>query len=404
MDRIEKKVFKEMGLSPEEINKIDNERKGKLSAKEIEDKINEKVYITPNHVFSYNNKGITEFVYMATRGVGKSVIAMETAIILKRKYGYENVKVYYFRLKKNSINALLANNAKDAVDPYLIHKYDMFITRKGNCVYDHGKPLFEAYSLSESGSMGKGVNFYDCEFFKRENLIDQNGKIKKKHFAVTIWDEFIMAEGVEKRSIGNPVSQYRIYREAIFRDAERITEYNCAYNFLLANNVGEAAGTLGALYNYIPYSDNHNRTILTRKHCFVWNIRVTNGYVEKRKKSINATIMDYVHDSNYAMISRDLSCIKPKNVRLRKVSLLIKFDRDDTQRWFCIYDGKYIRKYNGETVNKNIIFGMTRHLDEIYDDDLTKQIIENYDYRAYDYADVMSMGLFVGEMKILKAK
>ena len=54
------------------------------------------LYLNTNHIFSYNNKGITDFCYTAVRGIGKSVISVETAIILKRKYGYDNVKVFYF--------------------------------------------------------------------------------------------------------------------------------------------------------------------------------------------------------------------------------------------------------------------------------------------------------------------
>ena len=46
------------------------------------------LYLTPNMVFSYN--GFSNFVFTAVRGVGKSVISVETAIILKRKYGVAN--------------------------------------------------------------------------------------------------------------------------------------------------------------------------------------------------------------------------------------------------------------------------------------------------------------------------
>ena len=42
------------------------------------------LYLTTNHIFSYH--GITDFIYTAVRGIGKSVISVETAIILKRKY------------------------------------------------------------------------------------------------------------------------------------------------------------------------------------------------------------------------------------------------------------------------------------------------------------------------------
>ena len=41
------------------------------------------LYLSPAMPFSYH--GISNFVYTATRGIGKSVISVETAIILKRK-------------------------------------------------------------------------------------------------------------------------------------------------------------------------------------------------------------------------------------------------------------------------------------------------------------------------------
>ena len=358
------------------------------------------LYLNTNHIFSYNNKGITDFVYTAVRGVGKSVISVETVIILKRKYGYENVKAFYFRLKDNSVKAMMANHASKAIDPYLIHKYNLDITCKNNVVYDHGKELLEFYPLVSAGSKGKGVNLYDCNFLGAK---DENGNLIKR-FIVTIWDEFLMAEGVEVKSVGDPVAQYRIYKEAILRDAMRIKEYNAVYNFLLANNVSECASVTGALYNYIPHPENYNRVFLTRKHAMIWNVPITDKYKEKRKNSYNANIIDYVNDPNYSGISKDLSQVKPKRTRLRKVTMLLKFDKIDKNKWFCIYDSIYIRKYHNECVNKQKMYSMYRHMDDLYSLEIISTIIENYDIHLYKYADLMSMSLFVAEMKLLKAK
>ena len=87
-------------LHSKSINKILNECK-----KEAERKKRELgLYLSPNMPLSYN--GYSDFVFTAVRGIGKTVIGLETAIILKRKYGYENVKCFYFRLNDNSIKAL----------------------------------------------------------------------------------------------------------------------------------------------------------------------------------------------------------------------------------------------------------------------------------------------------------
>lgn len=353
------------------------------------------LYLNTNHIFSLNSKGITDFIYTAVRGIGKSVISVETAIILKRKYGYENVKCFYFRLTDQSIKAMLANKGEKAVDPYLIDKYDLKITSKGNKIYDDGKPLIEFYPLVSAGSKGKGVNLYDCNFFNQKD---------KKTFVVTIWDEFLMAEGIEKKSIGDPVEQYKIYKEAILRDAEVIKEYNAVYNFLLANNVSECASVTGALYNYIPNPQNFKRVYLTRKRAMFWNVPITDEYLKKRKNSYNANIMDYKNDPNYAIIEKDLTLIKQKKTRLHKVTNLIKFNKMDKGKWFCVYDGLYIRQYRGECVNKSLIIPMRRYLDELYMPELVEIVFDRFDARSFKFADLMSFSLFQSQLKLLKAK
>lgn len=354
------------------------------------------LYLNTNHVFSYH--GITDFIYTAVRGIGKSVISVETAIILKRKYGYDNVKCFYFRLTDNSVKAMLANKAEKAIDPYLIAKYDMEITSKGNKVYDHGKLLMEFYPLVSAGSKGKGVNLYDCNFF---NKYKETGQ---KTFIVTIWDEFLMAEGIEKKSVGDPVEQYKIYKEAILRDAEVIKDYDAVYNFLLANNVSECAAVTGALYNYIPDPNNHRRVKLTRKRAMFWNVPITAAYKEKRKNSYNANILDYNNDVNYSNIQRDLSLIKPKKTKIYRVTAIYKFDKFDKKKWFCLYDGRYIRQYRNETVKDSIIFPMKRYLDGIYNQDIVLNVFERFDCRDFMYCDLMSMALFQAQLKLLKSK
>lgn len=359
----------------------------------------EKLYLSPALPFSFKN--IHNFVYTAVRGIGKSVISVETAIILKRKYGYENVKCFYFRLTDLSIKAMLANHAAKAVDPYLIQKYNLDITCKNNIVYDHGKPLIEFYPLVSAGSKGKGVNLYDCNYFDKRPL-GKNGKPIKR-FIVTIWDEFLTAEGIEKKSIGDPVAQYKVYMEAIFRDQETL-DYNAVYNYFLANTVSECAPVTGALFNYIPDPNNHNVVKLTRKHTMFWNVPVTQAYLDKRAKSYNADIMDYKYDPNYTnKVKRDMELIKPKKERLRKITMVMKFGKLEPD-WFVLWDGKYIRQYRNECFNKNLAVGMTRHLGSIYVGDLVNEIIERYDYRGYMYADLMSQALFGTKMKLLKAK
>ena len=354
-------------------------------------KVDQGLYLSPNMPLSYN--GYSDFVFTAVRGVGKTVIGLETAIILKRKYGYENVKCYYFRTNDNSIKALLQPDK--AVDPYLVYKYDMHVTKKGNRVYNDGKLLYEAYPLVSAASIGKGVNLYDNKWF------DPKYMDGKKRFIVTIWDEFMQDEGVGKKSVGDPVKQYMIYREAIFRDAERLP-YNAVYNFLLANNVSECANVTGQLFNFIPNPNQHRVTKLTRKHAIFWNVPVTEAYKQKRSKSYNAAIIRD-DDPNYHAVERDLTMIKKKSTRIYRLTNVIKFSKHKSD-WFCVYDDKYIKKYSKEKFKKNKVIAMYRNQEELYDPELAKRVLDMSDYRSYMFCDIMSMAAFQAAMKTYKAR
>lgn len=349
------------------------------------------LYLSPNMPLSYN--GFSEFVFTAVRGVGKTVIGIETGLILKEKYGYENVKMFYFRTNDNSIKALLQPDK--AVDPYLVHKYDMHITKKGNKVFNNGKLLYEAYPLVSAASIGKGVNLYDTDFFNPEKM---GGK---KHFIVTVWDEFMLDDGVGRKSVGDPVKQYMIYREAIFRDAERLP-YNAVYNFLLANNVSECANVTGQLFNFIPNPNDRRVIKLTRKHAIFWNVPVTSQYIEKRKKSYNASLIAE-DDPNYHAVERDLTMIKKKSTRIYKLTNIIKFSKYKSD-WFCVYDNKYVKKYKNEKFKKDKVIAMYRNQEDLFNIDLARRVLDMSDYRAYMFCDIMSMAAFQAAMKTYKAK
>lgn len=155
------------------------------------------LYITSHPLMGYD-KDFVHFIFAGARGRGKSVLALDAAIESCRKYGYENNKIYFFRLSDTSVKALLANSADKLVDPYLVDKYKMEITRKGNIVYDHGKKLCEVYSLI-SAAKNKGLALYDPNFLNDRPINPKTGKPIKR-FIWLILDEFQIAEGLEKQS------------------------------------------------------------------------------------------------------------------------------------------------------------------------------------------------------------
>ena len=377
-----------MGKASDKVKKALKEVKDERLAK-LEDKLG--LYYTMHSVL-----GVHWWNWLwciSARGRGKSYAGVDTVLDFGKKYGQENVKCYYFRISDLSVKSMLANKARKAIDAKLVRKYDLDITTKANTIYNRGKPLMDFYALVSAAKTGKGVAEYDPDF------LNQYYKDGKKRFIFIIIDEFMMAEGVEKKSVGNPVDQFKIFIENILRDQEQLP-YRAVMIMGFANSVSECNDFLAQLAGFIP--EMPGRYYLKRKHMIVDNIPNSKAYLEKRKKSIGADIMDYDNDANYTnVVKRDLESLMNKGRQLIRVTTLLKFSKDPKD-WFCIYDGRYIRRYRGETVNKNLIVGMKRHLDNFFDPDIVKDVFEMYDARAYIYADLISQATFAAQLKLLK--
>lgn len=335
---------------------------------------------------------------IGARGRGKSFSVLDTVLSYQKKYGAENVKCYYFRISDLSVKAMLSNKARKAIDALLVRKYNLELTTKANVVYNRGKPIIDFYALVSAAKTGKGVAEYDPEFLNKRPIDPKTGK-KQKRFIYIIIDEFMMAEGLEKKSIGNPVEQFKIFIENILRDQEQL-DYPAVRIFGCANAVSECSDFLAQLANFIP--ERPGRFKLKRKHMIVDNVLNSEAYLEKRKKSISADILDYNNDSNYTnVVKRDLETLMKKNRKLIKVTSLIKFDKDPSH-WFCLWDGKVIKKYNGQRVNKSVILSMKRYLDENFYPERVKNVFEMYDARAFLYSDLISQATFTAELKLIK--
>lgn len=332
------------------------------------------------------------------RGAGKSVATVDTPLSFQQRYGIENVKIYYFRLSDLSVKTMLENKGAKAIDPILITKYKMQISVKGNTLYNHGKPCITFYPLVSAAKRGKGIAEYDPDFLNNRPIDPKTGEPVKR-FIFLILDEFMMAEGVEKRSVGNPVDQFKIYLENILRDQERMP-YPAVRCFACANAVSDCSDFLAQIAGFIP--EKHGRFPLKRKHMIVDNLPVTEKYLEKRKRSYSSDVMDYENDANYTNnIKRDLETLIPKSRQLNVPTCIIKFKKDPAE-WYTIWDGKIIRRWNGQHC-KNVI-PMIRYLDEVFDEERAKSVIERYDARAFKFADLISQATFAAKLKMIKAK
>lgn len=337
---------------------------------------------------------------IGARGRGKSYQAMDVPLSYRKRLGAENVKIYWLRLSDTSAKVLLANKGQKAIEPKLVRKYNMEITVKNNIVYDHNKPVLEVMALVNSAKTAKGAALFDSDFIDNAPINPKTGKrLKRKIFIIL--DEFMIAEGVERKTIGSPVDQFKILIESLLRDQEQTPGNDPAVRIICcANNVSECSGFMAQLLNFIPTKPG--RFYLTRKHAVVDNIINSQAYIDKRKRSIGADIMDLTNDSNYTnIIERDLETLIPKHTKLKKVSALIKFSKDKGT-WFTVWDGNIIKRWNGQTIAKNKVIPMRRYLDEFYSAEAVKNIIDRYDARGFRYADLVSQAYFADNLKNIK--
>lgn len=349
------------------------------------------------------DKNYIHFIFSGARGRGKSVLALDAPISACEKYGYENVKVYYFRLSDMSVKSMLANNADKSVDPWLIDKYKMKITRKGNIVYNHGKKLMEIYSLV-SAPKNKGSALYDYNFLNNRPIDPKTGKPIKR-FIYLILDEFQIAEGLERNSVANKstAALFKIYTETILRDQEFL-DYPAVKCIYLANNVAECSSFTTEMWGYYMPPGKFGITKCKRKNAVFISVENSEEYVEKRKAAITGSITDFENDSNYSnQIIMDLSMIKPRKTKIYRVTQLIKFSKNPGD-WFCVYDGKYVKRYNNQTIKDDLVVSMTRHLDNTFNKARQDNVFDMYDNQVFMYCDVATLANFRARMKELKIR
>lgn len=334
----------------------------------------------------------TWYWMIGARGRGKSYAALETVLQFMRKYGQENVKCYYFRISDTSVKAMLADKGRKAVDAKLKRKYNLDLEVHNYSLYNNGKPFIDFYPLVSAAKKGKGVAEYDPEF-----LGNQPEGVRR--FIFLLIDEFMIDETQEKRTIGNPVKQFKMYFENIMRDQEQL-DYRAVMVLGCANNVAECNDFLAEICGFIPSAPGRYK--LKRKHMIIDMIPNSQAYIEKRKKSIGADIMGYDDDENYTnIIKRDLETLMPHGTRLRIPTRIIKFSKEKKD-WFTVWDGNIIKKYTNQPFKSSMVTSMKRYLDNQFDPEKVLQVIQMQDARFFKFSDLMSQASFISNLKLIR--
>ena len=307
------------------------------------------------------------------RDTGKSYSVTNRMCKLKKKFG-DDVKCYWMRISETSTKALLCNKADKLVDPDLKRKYQLELTTKGNTVYNRGKTFCEVYPLSAFGKL-KGVGFYDKDF-------------KGKYFIVL--DEFQLEQG-EKRTSFDILYNFIGMIENIARTTKNNIEV-----WMLGNTLEEASTILKA-FNFIP--EQFGRFKLRSKRCIIDNLEPTEAYLKDRKGSI-ADILGGGNMSNYTnMLNKDKSLITKE--RGKKPTAIIKFGKT-TDKWYTVWDGKIIKRYNKEKLPIESDFCMLPYINSYYSLEKRQTIFDMYNARVFQFPNLIVQAYFQEELRLIK--
>lgn len=317
------------------------------------------------------NNWATFYVIIGSRMTGKSYAVTDFLCRQKKQLG-DQAKNYWMRISETSTKALLCNKANKLVDPDLVRKYDLDLTTKGMDVYNKGEHFMTVCPLSQFGKL-KGVGFYDKDFKGWTNIV---------------LDEFQLEQG-EKRTSFSILYNFIGMCENLVR-----TNKTHVRIFLIGNTLEEASSILKA-FNFLP--EKVGRFYLRSKKCVIDNLPNTEAYVKDRKGSV-ADILGGNDMSNYTNELKQSRELIYKG-RLQRPTEIIMFGKDK-DKWFTVWDGNIIRRYNKENVKRKT--AMRPYLDTIYVPELRTQVIERFDQRGYRFNNLVSQAFFVEQLTLIR--
>lgn len=307
------------------------------------------------------------YIMVGGREVGKSYAVME---LFLKDWKEKGKPFTWLRLKERQVEKLLENKASKLVDADLVRRYELKLTRKGNQVYDNGKPMAKVLALSTFYN-DKGVALYDNEFDLGYNIA---------------LDEMNIEATAEKREfdIG-----YAFVNQ--MENLVRSTKENIRV-FLIGNTLEEASDIM-TLFNFIP--EEFGRYKLRKKRAVVDYIPNSAKYEARRRGTI-ADLLTPEASTFTNKIEVDKTLIYKG--QLRSPSYVIKFNRQDK---FTVWDGCIVKEYNGEKVR---VVPMRPYLDEVFNTEARNVVIASFDARRFYFRNLITQKKFKKQLEMLKPR
>ena len=330
------------------------------------------------------------YVMLGSREVGKSYAVTD---YFCHEYKTKGIPFIWLRLTDKAAQKLLANNSEKLVDPDLRRRYNLNLRTKGNNVYD---VVEEEYTTKTGKTMKKVVSkklfarvYAISTFYNDKGSIYDNEFLKmdpKNQYLVAI-DEFEREKG-EKNTFDITYSIVN-QLENLLRSTKERTKV-----FFIGNTLESASDILCA-FNFIPESWGTFK--LKSKRCVIENIEPTEQYKERRRGTIADLLMPQASTfTNKQDVDDTLVDKRP----LITPAYVIKFTKDKAH-WYTVWNNGIIAKFKGE---KKPVIAMRPYLDEVYNKDSAKNVLNLFDTRSFHYRNLITFKQFQQDIELLKPR
>lgn len=356
------------------------------------------------------------YFLLGGRMAGKSYAVTDFYVSQFMKYGRP---FYWLRLTEAGTRKLLLNNAEKLVDPDLRRRYNLNLKTKGENVYnvtvdengvEHKTLMCKVLALSTFYS-DKGQGFFDKDYLKKKNA----------YYNICL-DE-MNREANEKNSF-DIVYAFANEVENIIRNTKHNIRIIC-----IGNTLQEASDLLVAI-NFLPDHFGRFKLVKNKKALIEMTRELKNAKtdaqiqeIHEKYKNMNfgkRAIVEYMEPTEEYRAMRNGSAAEilagdsstftnevqidtsllARHTRFIKPTSIIKFYKSKSS-WFTVWDGTVIAPYNGQIATS---IAMRPYIDELFNQDLQKQVITMFDARSFQYRDLATFKRFQKELQILKPR
>ena len=353
--------------------------------KYLKDKENKEWY-SVRHLLGYANWALF-YIIIGGREAGKSYSITD---FFCRQWKNKGIPFTWLRLTERATQKLLQNNAEKLIDPDLRRKYKLDIVTSGNNVYE----ITRRSKPDKNGKTKILQKKLMARVFAISTFYNDKGSIFDKDFLNDLTMRYNVAIDEFERESSEKNTFDILYclvnqLENLLRSTKERTKI-----FMLGNTLEEASEVLCA-FGFIP--EKWGIFKLKSKRCVVENIAPSEAYLKRRKGTIadillpKASTFTNKIDTDNALVSKS---------QLVAPSYIIKFTKNPKD-WFTVWNDNVICQYHGE---KKPVRAMRPYLDEVFNVDVQKSIILNFDSRSYRFRNLITFKQFQVQLELLKPR